>query len=127
MTDKRIRIAWHLTLLAAILCSVFSCASPTAEQKVQVIVESMTLEQKAPGVGRVEVRDTDSPLVFRLTSKDARSLSIRTRLRGQQIRLTYPGSATIDNLDDARRWAHEVAAQCKQGVDPREEQRRSAP
>jgi len=84
----------------------------------------MTLEQKAPAVGRVEVRDTDSYLVFRLTSKDARSLSIRTRLRGNQIRLTYPGSATIDNLDDARRWAHEVAAQCKQGIDPREEERR---
>ncbi len=84
----------------------------------------MTLEQKAPAKGRVEVRDTDSPLVFRLTSRDARSLSIRTRLRAQQIRLTYPGSATIDNLDDARRWAHEVAAQCKQGIDPREEERR---
>jgi integrase len=84
----------------------------------------MTLEQKAPAGGRVEVRDTDSPLVFRLTSKDARSLSIRTRLRGQQIRLTYPGSATIDNLDDARRWAHDVAAQCKQGIDPREEEHR---
>ncbi len=85
----------------------------------------MTLEQKPPAGDRVEVRDTDSPLVFRLTSKDARSLSIRTRLRGQQIRLTYPGSATIDNLNDARRWAHEVAAQCKQGADPREEQRRA--
>lgn len=84
----------------------------------------MTLEQKAPARGRVEVRDTDSPLVFRLTAKDARSLSVRTRLRGQQVRLTYPGSATIDNLDDARRWAHEVAAQCKQGIDPREEERR---
>ena len=84
----------------------------------------MTLEQKAPAGGRVEVRDTDSPLVFRLTRKDARSLSIRTRLRAQQIRLTYPGSATIDNLDDARRWAQEVAAQCKQGIDPREEERR---
>lgn len=84
----------------------------------------MTLEQRPPAIGRLEVRDTDSPLVFRLTSKDARSLSVRTRLRGNQIRFTYAGPAIVENLEDARQWANRVAAECKQGIDPREESRR---
>lgn len=83
----------------------------------------MTLEQKAPAQGRIEVRDTDSPLVFRLTSNNARSLSVRTRMRGEQVRLTYPGAVTIDNLDDARRWALEALSKCGAGIDPREEER----
>lgn len=63
----------------------------------------MTLEQSVPMKRRIEVRDTDSLLMFRLTDKGHRSLSIRTRVGNKQVRLLYPGAATIENLADARR------------------------
>ncbi len=82
-----------------------------------------TLDTKPPKVGRVEIRDKDSQLVFRVTDKGAKSLSVRTRYRGEQTRFTYPKAVTVENLSDARRWAQTVIDKCKSGVDPREEER----
>ncbi len=80
----------------------------------------ITLEQRAPAKGvRIEVRDTDSPLVFRLTSSDSRSFCVRSRLHGEQVRLTFPKPATLDNLPDARQWAQQIIEQCRVGNDPR--------
>lgn len=79
----------------------------------------MTLESKPPTTGRIEVRDTDSSLVFRLTAKGGRSFSVRTRLWGKQIRVNYPGAATIDELAAARTWAIDTVAKAGRGEDPR--------
>jgi integrase len=79
----------------------------------------LTLEQRPPAADRVEVRDTDSPLVFRITSAGARSLCVRTRLGGDQVRLTYPKAVTVENLADARQWAQQAIEACKAGTDPR--------
>jgi integrase len=84
-----------------------------------------TFGMRPPTSGRIEVRDADSPLTFRLTSDSARSLSVRTRLQGRQVRFTYPKAAVIDNLSDARRWAHRVIDSCKEGTDPREAERQA--
>ena len=72
----------------------------------------MTLGIRPPETGRTEVRDTESPLVFRVTSTGARSLSVRTRIRGKQIRLTYPRTVAAENLNDARTWVREVLDKC---------------
>lgn len=85
----------------------------------------LTLEQRPPKVGRLELRDSESPLVFRLTSAGARTLSVRTRLRGRQVRFTCPHPARVEKLDEARKWAHSIVQQCAAGVDPREEERRA--
>ncbi len=82
-------------------------------------ITKMTLEQRPPASGRVEVRDADSPLVFRLTTAGARSFCVRTRLGSEQVRLTYPRAVTVDNLADARQWAHQAVEACKTGIDPR--------
>ena len=82
----------------------------------------LTLEQRLPKAGRLEVRDFESPLVYRLTSSGTRSFSVRTRLNGQQLRFTYPAVARVENLEDARGWAHRIVDKCKAGLDPREEQ-----
>ena len=84
-----------------------------------------TFGMRPPASGRIEVRDADSPLMFRLTSDGARSLSVRTRLHGRQVRFTYPKAAVIDNLSDARRWAHSVVDSCKEGTDPRAAERQA--
>jgi integrase len=84
-----------------------------------------TFGMRPPASGRIEVRDADSPLVFRLTSDGARSMSVRTRLHGRQVRFTYPRAAVIHNLGDARRWAHKVIDSCKEGTDPREAERKA--
>ena len=83
-----------------------------------------TLEMKAPATGRIEIRDTDSPLALRISSDGSRSLAVRTRLHGKQVRFTYPKGATIENLTNARTWAHSMIDACRQGVDPREHERR---
>ena len=86
----------------------------------------LTLEQKPPASGRIEVRDSESPLVFRLTRNGGRSLAVRTRLKdGKQVRLTYPQPAHAGSLEDARRWAHGVVNDCRSGIDPREEEKRA--
>jgi hypothetical protein len=83
----------------------------------------LTIEQRPPAEGRIEIRDSDSPLVFRLTSSGARSLCVRTRLvtplGGEQVRLTYEKAVTIENLADARLWAQQAVEQCRAGTDPR--------
>lgn len=79
----------------------------------------MVLEQRAPTSGRVEVRDSDSPLVFRLTSQNNRSLCVRTRIDGRQVRLTYPKAAHIENLSEARSWARQAVDASTAGIDPR--------
>jgi len=83
-----------------------------------------TLATKAPASGRIEVRDSDSPLVFRVTENKTRSLSVRTRLHREQIRLTYPRAVIAENLGDARQWALGIVAKCKAGTDPRLERKR---
>ena len=82
----------------------------------------MTLEQRAPNSGRLEVRDTDSPLIFRLTSAGNRSLCVRERIggNGQPQRFTYPKSAIVENLAEARHWAYQTVDACKTGQDPRD-------
>ena len=84
----------------------------------------MVLEQRAPKAGRIEVRDKESPLVFRLTSNGNRSLCVRARIgtgaTGEQVRVTYPKAASIENLSDARQWARQTVDACKGGMDPRE-------
>lgn len=77
------------------------------------------LEMRAPAKGRIEVRDAESPLLFRVTAEGTRTLSVRTRINGEQIRPTYPKSAVVENLSDARAWARQTVDACKAGVDPR--------
>ena len=86
-------------------------------------LSKLTLEQKPPRSGRIEIRDSESPLVFRLTSTGVRTLTVRTRLKGKQVRFTYPHAARIENLEDARKWAHTILDKCQEDIDPREEER----
>ena len=86
-------------------------------------LSKLTLEQRAPTTGRIEIRDSESPLVFRLTSKGVRTLTVRTRLKGKQVRFTYPHAARTENLEDARKWAHTMLDKCQAGIDPRDEER----
>lgn len=79
----------------------------------------LTLGQHAPTSGRVEIRDTESPLLFRITAEDHRSFCVRTRIGERQVRLTYRKLATIENLSDARSWARETVDACRIGADPR--------
>ena len=60
-------------------------------------LSKLTLEQRAPTKGRIEIRDSESPLVFRLTSNGVRTLTVRTRFKGQQVRFTYPHAARTEN------------------------------
>ena len=89
-------------------------------------LSKLTLEQRVPTTGRIEIRDSESPLVFRLTSNGIRTLTVRTRLRGRQVRFTYPHAARTENLEDARKWAHSILDRCQAGVDPRDEERGDA-
>jgi integrase len=61
--------------------------------------------------------------VFRLTSSGVRTLTLRTRLKGKQVRFTYPHAARIENLEDARKWAHTMLDKCQADIDPRDEER----
>lgn len=85
----------------------------------------VTLEMKSPDTGRIEIRDTESPLVFRITRNNARTLTVRTRLGKKQVRFTYPKRVSSENLGDARKWAHLVTENCRSGVDPRETERKT--
>lgn len=86
-------------------------------------LSKLTLEQRTPTTGRIELRDSESPLVFRLTSNGVRTLTVRTRLKGKQVRFSYPHGARIENLEDARKWAHAMLDKCAAGIDPRQEER----
>lgn len=87
----------------------------------QVKFSKLVLERKPPKSGRDEWRDTESPLVMVITSKGARSFSVRFRIRGQkeQVRMIHPGSVTTKTLPAARAWASDVLAKAKGGIDPR--------
>ena len=61
--------------------------------------------------------------MFRLTGNGIRTLTVRTRLRGKQVRFTYPHAARTENLEDARKWAHTILDKCQADIHPREEQR----
>lgn len=79
------------------------------------------LAQKPPAEGRVEVRDTLSPLILRISANGSRRFIVRSRVRGcsQPIRMTYDADAHVSVLEKARDWAVEAVRQCRQGVDPR--------
>lgn len=85
------------------------------------------LEQRPPKSGRVEIRDSLSPLILRLTAQGNRSFVVRTRIKGQPqpIRLTYPYPAHISVLEEARTWAVEAVGKCRRGLDPRESKARA--
>jgi len=61
---------------------------------------------------REETRDAESPLLLRTTETGERSFSVRTRLHGKQIRLTYPKTVCTENLSDARAWARSMVDTC---------------
>ena len=73
--------------------------------------------------GRIEIRDTSSRLLLRVTANGARSYVTRPRFAGKSLRLTYDGPATVKNYTTAKAWADHVADLCAKGVDPREEAR----
>lgn len=81
------------------------------------------LEQRPPKAGRLEIRDSLSPLILRVTSLGNRTFIVRARVKGQKqpIRLTYETPAHISVLEDARAWAVETVGKCRRGVDPRED------
>lgn len=86
------------------------------------------IEQTAPKVGRIEVRDSLSPLILRISKSGTRSFVVRARVKGskQPIRLTYDTPAHISVLHNARAWAVQVVGQCQQGNDPRQQKALSA-
>ena len=79
------------------------------------------LEQRPPKSGRVEIRDSLSPLILRITAQGNRSFIVGSRIKGQKqpIRLTYESPAHISVLAEARTWAVETVGSCRRGVDPR--------
>ena len=62
------------------------------------------ITQRLPRTGRIEVRDTESPLILRITAQGNRSFIVRARVKGhpQPIRLTYHVPAHISVLEQAR-------------------------
>lgn len=102
------------------------------------------LRSKPPASGRVEVRDSESPLIVMVTSTGARSYIVRPRIRGgwrrpdgnlchDPVRLTFPdppfagdeGEAQ-SNIGAAREWAVQMVSMCRRGIDPRAEARAKA-
>lgn len=107
-----------------------SAEKSTNRKKLSKLTLEMRYDPERACHGRMEIRDTESPLVFRLTENGARSLCIRTRIgRGAGkpvVRLTYPGTAVIENLHDARVWANMTVTACMKGQDPRQTAERAA-
>jgi integrase len=89
------------------------------------LITPAVLAQKPPASGRVEIKDTLSPLAFRVTAAGARSFTVRVRIKGQQqpIRLTFEKPPHSSTLTEAREWAVRMTSACRQGADPREEAR----
>ena len=89
------------------------------------LITPAVLAQKPPASGRVETKDTLSPLAFRVTAAGARSFTIRVRIKGQRqpIRLTFEKPPHPSTLTEAREWAVRMTSTCRQGTDPREEAR----
>ena len=85
------------------------------------LIESgrLVAEAKKAKGGRIEVRDTQSRLILRVTTAGARSFITRPRFNGTPIRLTYAGAVSPGSYSAAKIWADTVAGQCAQGIDPR--------
>jgi hypothetical protein len=81
----------------------------------------MTLEMRLPETGRLEIRDADSPLIYRLSAQGGRTFCVRVRVGGlgQPQRFTFPRHAGMDTLADARQWAYQTVDACRAGQDPR--------
>jgi integrase len=81
----------------------------------------MTLEMRLPETGRLEIRDSDSPLIYRLSAQGGRTFCVRVRVGGlgQPQRFTFPRHARIDTLAEARQWAYQTVEACRTGQDPR--------
>jgi len=79
------------------------------------------LEQRPPTSGRVEIRDTLSPLILRITAAGRRHFIVRARIKGhrQPIRLYYPDPPHTSVLESARAWAVATVGSCRRGEDPR--------
>lgn len=88
----------------------------------QPLIDSRRLvdEAKRSTHGRVEVRDTNSQLILRVSAQGARSFIVRPRLNERPVRLTYDGLAIWENYKDAKTWAEEAIELCRRGIDPRE-------
>lgn len=89
------------------------------------LITPAVLAQKPPASGRVETKDTLSPLAFRITAAGARCFTIRVRIKGQKqpIRLTFEKPPHPTTLTEAREWAVRMTSLCRLGTDPREEAR----
>ena len=77
----------------------------------------------APATGRLELQDDVVPgLVLRITSGDARSWTVRGRVKGrpEPLRLTL-GDARLIPVKDAREKARDLLRQMLAGIDPRSE------
>ena len=85
------------------------------------LIESTRLvtDAKRSSHGRIEIRDTSSRLMLRVTANAARSYITRPHFGGQAIRLTYPGPATVENYSMAKTWADDAASHAAKGIDPR--------
>jgi integrase len=85
------------------------------------LITPAVLAQKPPASGRMETKDTLSPLAFRITAAGARSFTVRVRVKGQRqpIRLTFEKPPHPSTLTEAREWAVRLTGLCRQGTDPR--------
>jgi hypothetical protein len=81
------------------------------------------LTQEPPAKGRIEIRDLDSPLIFRLAATGGRSFCVRSYLgpgpKQGPVRITCHLSGSYLNLATARLWAFRTVDLCRQGIDPR--------
>ena len=85
------------------------------------LITPPVLQQRPPKAGRIEIRDSISPLILRITAQGNRSFNVRARIKGrpQPVRLTYHSPAHISVLEEARAWAVGAVGECRRGVDPR--------
>ena len=79
------------------------------------------LEQRPPASGRVEVRDSLSPLILQISSHGNRIFCVRARVKGQRnpLRIAFGAPAHISVLEEARTWAVATVGQLRRGEDPR--------
>jgi integrase len=79
------------------------------------------LEQRAPLSGRIEIRDTLSPLILQISAHNNRVFCVRARVRGQKnpLRLAFQSPAHISVLQEARTWAVTTVNSLRNGDDPR--------
>lgn len=85
------------------------------------LITPPVLQQRPPKTGRIEIRDSISPLILRITAHGNRSFNVRARIKGrpQPVRLTYHAPAHASVLEEARAWAVTAVSECRRGIDPR--------